>query len=448
MAGLALPYLLPEVKNPDLQYKKYLNFLLALMSRRAGNLRVNSKPFDISINPSTACQLHCPHCQTGNGRMDRPAVNMSPELHRHMISGVVDELFIIRYFGTGESLLNKRFTELLKQIEGKEIFTFITSNLSLKFTDQQIDDLIHSGLNVLGVSLDGAEQTTYGQYRVGGSHELVVTNMLRIIKRRNQLGLKYPLVQWRYLVFKHNEHEVPRVRELAKQYAVDLLEFVQGCAPKDGKSAVQPVDKFDVHPSMSGPALHKAMKEKDTILQRLLKQRKFEHRLPPNELKFKKCDWHYVGSYWYPDGGVGPCCHPTHIPDDFGTVTLENSFEDIWNGQRYQDARALIRDNKKTDNFCARCAGKAIMDRFFVTSMRGILLNAPEWVLKILSLKPQLFFCPVDDYYMHAEIQTIVEGHHQFVGEHSSVKKRLQSLRDADAASKPSLMLLVELLEQ
>src|SRR5512137_1983491 len=109
MAGLALPLLLPPIQDQRLAYTKYLNFLVALMARRQGAIHVPSKPFDLSINPSTACQLACPNCETGNGTMTRPAINLDPRLHAHMLSGVADELFIIRYFGTGESLLNKKF---------------------------------------------------------------------------------------------------------------------------------------------------------------------------------------------------------------------------------------------------------------------------------------------------------------------------------------------------
>lgn len=448
MAGLALPYLLPEVKNSELQFKKYLNFLLTMMSRQTGELRVTSTPFDLTINPSTACQLHCPQCGTGNGRMTRPAVHLSPELHESMVTALADELFIARYFGTGESLLNKDFTKLIKQVAGKEIFTFITTNLSFKFTDQQIDDLLLSGLNLLGVSLDGIEQDTYGKYRVGGDYDLVVANMRRLIERRDQLGLTYPLIQWRYLVFKHNEHEISRVRELAASYKVDLLEFAPGFAPKDGSAEVQPVDKFNVQPTISGPALQKAMKEKNTLLQRLIKQRKFEPRLPPREMQFKKCDWHYVGSYLYPDGGVGPCCHPTTVSEDFGTVTRENSFAVVWNGARYQEARELVRDKKKMDSFCTRCPGKAIMDRYFNTSIRGILLNAPFWVLKILSLRPELFFCPIDEYYLHAEIQTIIANKTAWTGDFRKVKEQMQALIADDINKNNNVVLLLDLLEQ
>ncbi len=446
MPGLALPFLLPELHNPAFQFKKYLNFLLSLMARRRGAIALVSKPFDLSINPSTACQLACPYCETGNGKMARPAINLSPALHRHMISGLAEALFVIRYFGTGESLLNKRFSELLRDVKGKEIFTFITSNLSLKLTDKQIDQLLLSGLNLLGVSLDGIEQETYGQYRVGGSHDLVVDNLCRLVQRKKQLGLSYPLIQWRYLVFKHNVHEVKDVRRLAAQYEVDLLEFVKGVGPRDDDGMILGPDEFDIFPTMSGPALQAAKKSKNTLLYRLMMGSKAINRLPPGEIKHHKCDWHYMSSYWYPDGGVGPCCIATDIKQDFGKVTPNKSFSDVWNDKRYSNARALFSEGKHSGGLCENCKSKGIMDRYFNAELRGILWNAPAWVLKILSVAPDLFFLPIDHYYLSAEIQAITDNQQEFSGTYDDIGAVLRCVRDSDISKEPYLRPLIDLL--
>ncbi len=448
MAGLALPFLLPEVVNPDLRFKKYLNFLLAMMARRCNATHVLSKPFDISINPSTACQLQCPYCETGNGTMSRPATNLPVDLHRQMISQVVDELFVARYFGTGESLLNKRFADLLLEIKQKEIFSFITTNFSFKFSDKQIDELIDSGLNLIGISLDGIEQKTYAQYRVGGNCALVIDNMCRLIKRRNDLGRTYPLVQWRYLVFKHNAHEVETVRQLSDKFGVDLLEFVQGFAPKDGSGVVQMVERFDLQPSIAGPALRKAVLNKRTPLQKLIMQHKYEHHLPPKELKYQKCDWHYLGSYWYPDGGVGPCCIATDIKEDFGKVTPQEGFNTVWNGELYKDARSLISGERKNDSFCGSCRNKGTMDKFFITSIRGILLNAPNWVLKILSSDPECFFHPIDHYYFYNEIRAITNNHGQFAGDYEDIVMRMRTYLESNIEKERYVTALLMQLEE
>ena len=448
MAGLALPLLLPEIQDQRLAYAKYLNFLVALIARRKGAIHVPSKPFDLSINPSTACQLACPNCETGNGSMTRPAKNMEPHLHTHMLSGVANELFIVRYFGTGESLLNKKFPELMEETRGKEIFTFITTNLSFRFTDKQIDELLLSGINLIGVSLDGITQESYARYRVNGEHDLVVSNMLRLIRRRDELGLKYPLIQWRYLVFQHNEHEVDSVRKLSREYKVDLLEFAEGFAPlNDPLAPVSRLAHFNVKPTIAGPALDAARRSKKTTMRRMLARQNYEHKLPPDNLKFQKCDWHYVSSYWYPDGGVGPCCIATDISEDFGHITMENSFADVWNGPVYKDARSLFQKGTSSVSFCRNCRSKPTMDRFFITSMKGILLNAPSWVLKILALDTDRFFLPVDEYYLGNEIRALRSFPDEYSGNFPEQVRDIRNLADKNLVMAQHLMPLADLLE-
>jgi MoaA/NifB/PqqE/SkfB family radical SAM enzyme len=448
MAGLALPLLLPEIQDQRLAYTKYLNFLVALMARRQGAIHVPSKPFDLSINPSTACQLACPNCETGNGSMTRPATKHDPRLHTHMLTGVVDELFIIRYFGTGESLLNKKFPELMEAIRGKEIFTFMTTNLSFRFTDNQIDEILLSGINLIGVSLDGITQETYARYRVNGEHDLVVSNMLRLIRRRDELGLKYPLIQWRYLVFQHNQHEIETVRKLAKDYKVDLLEFAEGFAPiNDPDAPVTRLEKFDVRPTMSGPALDAATRSKNTIMRRMLLQQTHEQKLPPANLKFQKCDWHYFSSYWYPNGGVGPCCIATDISEDFGHITMDNDFSDVWNGSEYKDARALFQKGESSASFCRNCRSKPTMDRFFITSVKGILLNAPAWVLKILALDTNRFFLPIDEYYLSNELKALRNFPRAYNENCDEQVQFIRNVADRNLVMARHLMPLAELLE-
>lgn len=387
MAASALPYLLPEIRDTELQIKKYINFLICMMSRRQGNTVLSSKPLDLTINPSTACQLACPYCATGNGSMQRPSTNLSPALHDTMVGGLLDELFVIRYFGTGESLLNKNFSRLLETIKGKEIFTFITTNLSFPLTDNQVDRLLMSGLNILAASIDGIEQDSYAKHRIGGDYELVINNMRRLIARKKELGLQYPFIEWRYLVFQHNIHEIESVRNFAQELGVDLLEFERGAAKApgvgrgDGSLSEVAFSEYNeiVPPTLSGPAIDAAIADKNTPLCQLLRDSTIQNTLPPAEYRFKKCDWHYFSSYFYPDGSVGPCSIDMHCGDEFGKITQHTHFNDIWNNEKYTDARAFLSEGKKTQSFCESCVFRVGMDQCFNSEIRGILWNSPDW---------------------------------------------------------------------
>jgi 2-iminoacetate synthase ThiH len=72
MSDLALPYVLPRVRNPELELTKYSNLLRALQARRSRASRVSALPIDLTIDLTTACQLRCPYCAVGNGTITRP----------------------------------------------------------------------------------------------------------------------------------------------------------------------------------------------------------------------------------------------------------------------------------------------------------------------------------------------------------------------------------------
>ena len=86
---------------------------------------------------------------------------------------------------------------------------------------------------------------------------------------------------------------------------------------------------------------------------------------------------------------------------------MENDFIDIWNGPEYKDARALFHDGNSSASFCRSCRSKPTMDRFFITSVRGIILNAPAWVLKILGQDIDRFFLPIDEYHLNNELKAL-----------------------------------------
>jgi MoaA/NifB/PqqE/SkfB family radical SAM enzyme len=399
MAIASLAYTLPRLEDPDLEFEKYLNLLVALMDRRAGEDVVRATPYELTIDPSTTCQLSCPYCELGNGTIRRPRALLDPALHERMLDQVGRKAFIGWYFSTGEPLLNKRLPEVLSQARARGIFTIVSTNLSLPLTDERIDALLRSGLGVLSVSIDGASPETYRRYRSGGDFALVIGNVRRILARRAALGLREPLVEWRFLVFRHNAHEVPEARRHARELGVDLLEFFPGYAPPDAPDgAVQRTTEPLSEPIVSGPALDRAKERRDAPLRMLAPGASGGRRdgpIPP-EILHRKCDWLYFGTTLFPSGAVSPCCVSNNAPDDFGAITDETPFAAVWNNANFREARRSFAHGERTGLVCARCPNTDAQDLQFAGTLRAVLSNAPAWVVRILARDPDRFFRDVD----------------------------------------------------
>ena len=91
---------------------------------------------------------------------------------------------------------------------------------------QKLDKIITSRLEFLILSIDGISQDTYVKYRVLGNVNKVLGNVEKLIRRRKELGSKTPFIEWQFIVFDHNAHELEAAREMAEQMGVDRFRVI------------------------------------------------------------------------------------------------------------------------------------------------------------------------------------------------------------------------------
>jgi len=409
MGDAALPYILPRVDDSRLETIKFANLLSALRARKQRSTRVNHRPIDATIDLTTTCQLRCPYCAVGNGTMARAVTLMKPNRYHHLLSNIGDEVFIIWYFSTGEPLLHKQFGSLVSTSKHQRIFSAISTNLSIPLPLEKIDQLILSGLGMISVSLDGASAETYGRYRVGGDFALVLDNLQTLICRKRELGVEFPLIEWRFLRFRHNQHEVEAARKMAAEFGVDLLEFFPGYAPpRATEDQVQSADSSLTGPAVQGPALHNG-KVRGTLDAFLCKEPR-AFGLPVASSDEKKCDWLYFGTMLYPGGSVGACCVLNDEKDDFSHMDDHADFKACWNSDKFNKARDLFSTGLMSGTACDRCPMPDAQTYQFGQKLRGILRIAPDWVLKVLDAAPDEFFLKIDHLLMPQEIGSIASG--------------------------------------
>lgn len=422
MGDLALPHILPRVQSPQRETRKYANFLLALRARRTGAARVAHHPFDLTVDCATLCQLHCPYCAVGNGTIRRGRTLMDAALHERLAADVAPDLFLAWYFSAGEPLLHPRLHEHLARTAGEEAFTVVSTNLSVPLSPTRQEALLRSGLGMLSASVDGASAATYGQYRRGGDFGLVMDNLAALARRKREMGLQFPLLEWRFLLFAHNQHEVDAARALATDMGLDLLEFFPGYAlpPGDpGEQGVHPMTIPMPGRPISGPAYDAGLARRETLVQRLTAGQAAPTPSPANgPADPRRCDWLYASGMIYPDGAFGPCCVATDADDDFTRLDAHPDFGAAWNAPAFVRTRAAFAagdgGNERggatggapasdasgtggaAGTVCDRCPLPVAQELQFVQKLRAILRNAPDWTVRILAAAPDEFFLPAD----------------------------------------------------
>ncbi len=346
----AVARIAPPMKGP----RAYWNWALANASMALRTSRLRARPLKLTFDPTNVCQLKCPLCPTGLRIQDRGPGRARMHIFEHLMDEVGDYVFFLDFYNWGEPLLNKNLEQMLRLAADRKIVTSMSTNLSLPLSDERIYSLVTSGLSEIIVSIDGTSQESYGTYRREGKFELAFENMRRILEMKKRHGLTRPVVVWRFYVFRFNEHEIGRARELAAEIGVDRLVFGTPFLD-DGRFPLSPADR-------------EAMKEWASTLPEYNRYQsghpEYEDPRTPMQ-KRTRCDWHYISTAINPDGGVSPCCAVFEQGNDFGSLEEgTRSYMDVVNNERFTSIRDRFagRRPEPTGLVCEQCPTPAIMD--------------------------------------------------------------------------------------
>jgi organic radical activating enzyme len=204
-------------KKTDLIDPK-LNDALAMAEYRAGVLEVSSSPRMLTLETSSRCNLRCVMCPQAINAVNRP---------KYMEEDLVEALerFIlqarsIQLHGIGEPLVSPAFWSILKCLP-HNCESSINTNLTV-LDERRLNDLIHSNLKIVNVSLDAARPETYQKIR-GHSFDEVIGNIRRLVEARRARRQKFPLLHMNMTLMRSNVEEVLEFIDLAVELGADHI---------------------------------------------------------------------------------------------------------------------------------------------------------------------------------------------------------------------------------
>jgi len=290
------------------------------------------KPFSLSIEPTTACNLGCPECPSGLKKFTRPTGKMDLLFHRAVLKSVGKQVFYINYYFQGEPFLHPQFLDLIKEAKKQKIYTSTSTNAH--FIDQvKADEIVHSGLDRLIISIDGMTQETYENYRVNGKLSKVIEATKCLIASKNKLKSSTPHLIFQFLAVRQNEHEVPAVFKLAKEIGIEevRIKTAQLYDYKNGNTLMPENDEFSRYKLTSNGTY-------------VLKYKTGNH-----------CWRMWSSSVLTWDGKVVPCCFDKDAQHVLGSV-IENDFHHIWKSEKYHSFRRAILNNRNGIEICQNCS--------------------------------------------------------------------------------------------
>ena len=288
-------------------------------------------PAVLTIEPTNTCNLRCPLCTTGSGEMTRDNGQMSLDTFQNILDKMGEDIFFLLLYHQGEPYINKHFLKFVELAKAKNIYCTTSTNAHF-ITDDVIHATIDSGLDSMIVSLDGVTQETYAKYRVKGNINKVVPTLKRFMEIKRERRSKTPLIALQFLVMKHNEHELPAVRKLAKELKVDrlLIKNIEVRSLEEAKTWLPLNDKYRRY-DFSGQT----------------------YEVKNNQKKSCPRPWLSTLINW--DGSVVPCCFDKNARYEMGNINADYSFQEIWKNASYTDFREKLTLDRKSIDICRNC---------------------------------------------------------------------------------------------
>lgn len=292
------------------------------------------------------CNLYCRICR------DKPYTNY-PFMELELFAKIGEQLFPtaveLRLDSGGEILLHKDLPKILNIVSHYDLPFFSSSN-GMLMNAKNARLLAESTLHHIQISLDSPVKETLEWIRRGANFERVLAGVKNLVQARKDVGRPF-LITFHAAIMRENVRQLPDLVRLAHDLGIEGVTgchlFVHACTDPESScfwnqkeynemrekaiATAREIDSF-----YYGPAPFSA-----------------EVDVPANKSNF--CLYPEHGVYIVPGGDVKACCiSPIY---SFGNLG-EQSFEEVWNGEKYNKLRTTYNTENPFLPNCKGCLAK------------------------------------------------------------------------------------------
>jgi len=315
--------------------RKILNWIRLEASVRARPERPWGLPTILQIESTNRCNLRCALCPVTEGT-GRESGAMEPERFRRIIDQARDHVFVILLWEWGEPFVHPGIYEMIAYAKQNGIQLLTSSNGHLFARGDNAEKVVRSGLDNLIIALDGLTQETYTRYRQDGDLEAVLAGIRAIVAKKKELNVQTPRINLRFIVMKHNEHEIPDLGGLAESLGVDELTLKTLFPGHD----IDPATDRDNEFIPENPDFRRFKYTDD------FSRIRRTHNPCPNL-------WRAAAIHW--NGAVCPCSFDKAEEYTLGNVN-QAPLKEIWLGEPYIAMRRKFRTDWESIPVCSHCS--------------------------------------------------------------------------------------------
>ncbi len=362
---------------------KILNLCLSKYHFLARDATLLSRPYGLIVDPVNNCNLACPGCVHSR---------RSKELHLfEWNAGLLSEeryAALLRRYGPyaiqatlcnyGEPLLNPNTPKFIRMAKAYLMRTMLSTNMAVKRFDAEA--YAASGLDFMTLSIDGATQAVYEKYRKKGDLDVVFRNIRSLVEARRKGGSRSPVLNWQFLAFEHNVHEIGAAQAMARSLGVDQFTVA---APFDVSW-----DDPSIRAAAVAPVTHQFHTDSDqrmtenwnpfpdahagAEIERAFETSWFEQWTPERQgiaaspRARRTCHYLYKNMVMDANGRILPCCAAPRPDADLVFSIFGADGPEAFNTDKYRLARMAFSDkagypaeragaNVDTDPHCVNC---------------------------------------------------------------------------------------------
>lgn len=297
-------------------------------------------PSKVRLESCTLCQLKCKCCYMRN---DVNTVGIGYLRFADFMRFVDRHPYVkeIEISNSGEIFLNKDLPAIMEYAFHKRVALTAWSGANFNnVSDEALDALVRFRFKGLTLSIDGATQAAYEKYRVGGCLDRVFENVRKLNELKRKYNSPYPKLSWQFIIFGHNEREIPLVKKMAPELGFSNVFFKLNY---DGNFS--PVEDVE-------------FVKRETGLKYVSRAEYLEHEGKSYSRSMCMALWKAPAINW--DGRLLGCCNM--YKDDFGVNVFECGLEKALDSRRFREAqKMLLNFGPETDNPCVNCQRYKIM---------------------------------------------------------------------------------------
>ena len=334
---------------------------------------LRSKPLHVAVPTGNRCNLRCVFC-TDRGPDDGYTDLTFEQFLR--FTDPIECASLVQLYGWGEPLVNPDYERMFDHVAERYAGTriYISTN-GVLLTDRWVDKIVSYGKCLVNVSLNAATRKTYARIAQADRFRRVIDNVGRLVRARAERGDGNPVQSLSFVAIRPNVHELARFVALCDKVGVRYA-IVQDLSILEDRHRGLFVGDAEEEARASFLAAAEMARARGVYLDAFTHYPVgyFAHDrgdyaqlnlprdcLPVWEQGDEVLFYPQPGECYEPyqtflvsqNGAVTTCCRAREVMGNL----LEQSFDEIWNGETYRAYRRTI-NSFRPPGACRSCPVK------------------------------------------------------------------------------------------